>query len=42
VPQGLTRVVRPASARADAAKPEASAETKPPAPTRPALEEFEE
>jgi hypothetical protein len=41
VPQGLTRA-RPASARADAAKPEASAETKPPAPTRPALEEFEE
>jgi mono/diheme cytochrome c family protein len=41
VPPGVTRS-RPASARADAAKPDTAPETKPPAPTRPVLEEFEE
>ena len=41
VPPGATRS-RPASARADAAKPDTAPETKPPAPTRPVLEEFEE
>jgi hypothetical protein len=44
-PQSAQTRVRPASARADASKPDATAETKPvqpPAPTRPVLEEFEE
>jgi hypothetical protein len=45
LPQAGSSRVRPGSARADAGKPDATAETKPvqpPAPTRPALEEFEE
>jgi cytochrome c553 len=44
-PQPAQTRVRPGSARAEASKPDTTAETKPvqpPAPTRPALEEFEE
>jgi hypothetical protein len=44
-PQPAQTRGRPASARAEASKPDAAAETKPvqpPAPTRPVLEEFEE
>jgi hypothetical protein len=45
LPQPGSTRLRPASARADASKPDTTAEMKPvqpPAPTRPVLEEFEE